>query len=129
VQNLVLSQWVTAAHDLSDGGLAVALAEMALAGGVGATIDALPPGPTHAVLFGEDQARYLVAVAPDKLDRVMARIGMETNGCALVIGVAGGDALILPGEAPILLSDLRTAHENPLPAYMAGNERAFHDKG
>ena len=129
VRNLVLGEWVTAAHDLSDGGLAVALAEMALAGGVGATIDALPPGPTHAVLFGEDQARYLVAVAPDKLDRVIARIILETNGCALAIGVAGGDALTLPGEAPILLSELREAHESPLPAYMAGNEHAFFDKG
>jgi phosphoribosylformylglycinamidine synthase len=129
VRNLVLGEWVTAAHDLSDGGLAVALAEMALAGGVGATIDALPPGPTHAVLFGEDQARYLVAVAPDKLDRVMARINLETNGCALAIGIAAGDALTLPGEAPILLSELREAHESPLPAYMAGNEHAFFDKG
>jgi phosphoribosylformylglycinamidine synthase len=129
VRNLVLGEWVTAAHDLSDGGLAVALAEMALAGGVGATIDALPPGPTHAVLFGEDQARYLVAVAPDKLDRVIAQINVETNGCALAIGIAGGDALTLPGEAPILLSELREAHESPLPAYMAGNEHAFFDKG
>jgi phosphoribosylformylglycinamidine synthase len=129
VRNLVLGEWVTAAHDLSDGGLAVALAEMALAGGVGATIDALPPGPTHAVLFGEDQARYLVAVAPDKLDRVIAQISVETNCCAIAIGVAGGDALTLPGEAPILLSELREAHESPLPAYMAGNEHAFFDKG
>ncbi len=129
VRNLVLGEWVAAAHDVSDGGLAVALAEMALAGGVGATIDALPPGPTHAVLFGEDQARYLVAVAPPKLDRVMALINEETNGCALAIGIAGGDALTLPGEAPILLSELREAHESPLPAYMAGNEHAFFDKG
>jgi phosphoribosylformylglycinamidine synthase len=129
VRNLVLGEWVTAAHDLSDGGLAVAVAEMALAGGVGATIDALPSGPTHAVLFGEDQSRYLVAVAPDKLDRVIARINLETNGCALAIGVAGDDALTFPGEAPILLSELREAHESPLPAYMAGNEHAFFDKG
>ena len=129
VRNLVLGEWVTAAHDLSDGGLAVALAEMALAGGVGATIDALPPGPTYAVLFGEDQARYLVAVAPDKLDHVIAQISVETDGCALTIGIAGGDALTLPGEAPILLSELREAHESPLPAYMAGNEHAFFDKG
>ena len=45
------------------------------------------------------------------------------------IGVAGGDALTLPGEAPILLTELREAHESPLPAYMAGNEHAFFDKG
>ena len=59
----------------------------------------------------------------------MALINEETNGCALAIGVAGGDALTLPGEAPILLTELREAHESPLPAYMAGNEHAFFDKG
>ena len=45
------------------------------------------------------------------------------------IGMTGGDALNFPGEAPILLSDLRKAHESPLPDYMAGNDRAFYDKG
>ena len=42
-------------HDISDGGLGVALAEMAMAGNMGASIDTLPDGPSHAVLFGEDQ--------------------------------------------------------------------------
>ena len=53
-----------ACHDVSDGGLLVAVAEMALAGDVGV---ALPPSPTamrrHAFWFGEDQARYVLAVA------------------------------------------------------------------
>ena len=62
VRELILSGRVSAAHDLSDGGLAVALAEMALSGDMGAEIAALPSGPGHATLFGEDQARYLVTI-------------------------------------------------------------------
>lgn len=117
-----------AAHDISDGGLAVALAEMALCGGVGARIDNLPDAPPHAALFGEDQARYLVTVSPEHLDHVMARASLVGAGSVLALGAVGGDALQLPGEAPILLSELRSAHESPLPAYMAGDESAFSDK-
>jgi phosphoribosylformylglycinamidine synthase len=128
VRALVLDRSVTAAHDLSDGGLAVALAEMALCGGLGARIDRLPDGAAHAVLFGEDQARYLLTVAPAELDRVRARAAL--NGASPIeIGVVQGEALILPGEAPILLSELRQAHEWPLPAFMAGDDRAFSDRG
>jgi len=128
VRELVMDGWVTAAHDVSDGGLAIALAEMALAGGVGALIHALPKVPSNAALFGEDQARYLVTVAPEKADAVMARSSIECDGKAFRLGVTGGDALILPGEAPILLSELQQAHERPLPAYMEGDDRAFFDR-
>ena len=128
VRALVLSSRINAAHDLSDGGLAVALAEMALAGDVGATIDRLPPGPSHAILFGEDQARYLIACAPSEA-RAIAQEAEAAGVSVLTLGTAGGDALNFPGEAPILLSLLREAHEDPLPAYMAGNEHAFFDKG
>ena len=51
---------MTAAHDLSEGGLGVALAEMALAGDLGATIEPTSDIPVHAFLFGEDQGRYLL---------------------------------------------------------------------
>lgn len=109
----------SAVHDLSDGGLAVALAEMAIANGVGATIDALPGGPRHAALFGEDQARYLVTCRPGETAALLAeaaKAGVPTQR----LGVTGGNALRLPGEEPILISNMRTAYEEPLPAYMAG---------
>ena len=124
VRELVLAGTARAAHDLSDGGLAVALAEMCLSGGLGARIVRLPKGLARAVLFGEDQARYLVSVAFAELDALVA--SAEARGVpATPIGITGGDALILPGEAPILLRSLHEAHETPLPAYMAGEERAF----
>jgi len=65
LRGLIASGRVSVAHDLSDGGLGVALVEMALAGNIGVKLKQLPQGPTHAALFGEDQARYLIAVAPE----------------------------------------------------------------
>ena len=124
VRELILSGRIAAAHDLSDGGLAVALAEMALTGGMGAEIRDTPAGPPHAVLFGEDQSRYLVAVPPGEAAAVV-REGAAAGVRVQAIGRVGGDALILPGETPILLTELRTAHETPLPAFMAGDDEAF----
>jgi phosphoribosylformylglycinamidine synthase len=126
VRAQILAGNVTAAHDLSDGGLAVGLAEMALAGGVGATLDALPEGPSHAALFGEDQARYLLAAPPDAAAAIHAA-AVAQGVPVRSIGVTGGESLKLPGEAPILLLELRRAHESPLPAYMAGDDGAFSD--
>ncbi|MGB5085876.1 MAG: phosphoribosylformylglycinamidine synthase subunit PurL [Methylocystis silviterrae] len=125
VRGLILSGRASAAHDLSDGGLAVALAEMALSGDMGAEIAELPSGPGHATLFGEDQARYLVTI-PQGEDAVeVVREGAAAGVPILAIGRAGGGALILPGEAPILLTELRKAHEAPLPAFMAGDDNAL----
>lgn len=125
VRGLILSGRVSAAHDLSDGGLAVALAEMALAGDRGAEIAALPSGSGHATLFGEDQARYLVTVRQGEDAAEVVRAGAGAGVPILAIGRVGGDALILPGEAPILLTELRKAHEAPLPAFMAGDDNAL----
>jgi phosphoribosylformylglycinamidine synthase II len=111
---------VSACHDLSDGGLALALAEMVLAGNRGATIDQLPGGPAHAALFGEDQARYLISIPAPAIYSL--RAAAEAAGVSVTeIGTTGGNALILPGEAPISLKDLRRAHEDWLPAYMGGH--------
>ncbi|GGH32273.1 phosphoribosylformylglycinamidine synthase subunit PurL [Alsobacter metallidurans] len=120
VRGLIRNWGIRTVHDLSDGGLAVALAEMAMAKRIGATIETLPAGPAHAVLFGEDQARYLLAVPADEADAVLAQA--KASGVpAMRLGVTGGDTLNLPGEAPISVEALRSAHENWLPNYMAGH--------
>lgn len=124
VRELVLAGRVTAVHDLSDGGLAVALAEMALENGVGATINQLPEGPAHAALFGEDQARYLIALDPNEAESVAAEARAKSVPM-LALGATGGAALALPGEQPMELSALMTAFETPLPAYMSGDDSAF----
>jgi phosphoribosylformylglycinamidine synthase len=122
VRGLIRDGSVHTVHDLSDGGLAVALAEMAMAGGVGATIDALPAGiPAHAALFGEDQGRYVLAASPPEADAILA-MARSAAIPALKIGVTAGDALTLPGEKPISIAALRIAHEGWLPDYMVGPE-------
>jgi phosphoribosylformylglycinamidine synthase len=120
VRALILDGTATAAHDLSDGGLLVGLAEMAMASGVGAELVAAPADiPAHAHWFGEDQARYLVTVPAAKADTVLAR-AREANVPVWTIGKTGGDALTLAGERPILVTILRERFESWLPAYMAG---------
>src|SRR5690606_33929600 len=64
-RGLVRSAKATAVHDCSDGGLAVALAEMAMASGIGAVIDE-PPGDPAGAFFGEDQGRYVLTAASDE---------------------------------------------------------------
>ena len=123
VRGLIAEGTVATCHDLSDGGLLVGLAEMALAGGIGAEI-ACPKAPERAPdqalqawLFGEDQARYLVAVAdPAPVLEAAAAAGIP----AQTIGKTRGAALTLSGGHTISLADLRADHEGWMPAYMDG---------
>jgi phosphoribosylformylglycinamidine synthase len=119
VRELIAEGLARAVHDLSDGGLAVALAESCMALGVGATLEAPQGVAPHAWLFGEDQGRYLVAVTPGEAGAVLARL-TEVGVPAARIGVTGGEALALPGEAAIPVAALRKAHEEWLPGYMGG---------
>ena len=118
VRDLISQKLVAACHDLSDGGLAVAAAEMALAGGIGATLDAAPPGMgITAWLYGEDQARYLVAVKDEKAVLSAAKAaGIPAHR----VGISMGRSLTLPGGDTISLEQLAKTHESPLPSYMAG---------
>ena len=117
VRALITDGLIAACHDLADGGLAVAVAEMALAGGMGAALEVAADGiPLHAWLFGEDQGRYLLSAADPAA--VLARAG-EAGVPARRIGVTGGSELTVGASHAISLSDLRDAHESWLPAYMA----------
>jgi phosphoribosylformylglycinamidine synthase len=119
IRALVRNQTVTAAHDLSEGGLALALAEMAIAGGLGAKIDLEPGIAAHGYLFGEDQGRYLLTAAPEEAKLVRAQAQAAGVACTL-IGRTGGDALTLAGEAAIVVEDLRRLFEAWLPGFMSG---------
>jgi phosphoribosylformylglycinamidine synthase subunit PurL len=119
VRGLIWGDEVSAVHDISDGGLAIALAEMAIAGGMGATIEAPEGVPAHAFWFGEDQARYVVAAAPERCEAILAAAREAGVPCAR-IGETGGPTLTLDGETAILLSDLLGSFEGWLPDYMAG---------
>jgi phosphoribosylformylglycinamidine synthase len=107
---------VTTCHDIADGGLLVAVAEMALAGALGCTITVPDDARSdHAWLFGEDQGRYLLAI--DDADALLQRA--ETAGVtAQAIGTIGGETLTVNTIGIISLAELRDAHEGWLPRYM-----------
>ncbi len=116
VRALIEHGLVSAVHDISDGGLLVALAEMALAGGIGARLaGAVPDDP--GFLFGEDQGLYLVTTGNS--DPMLRRLA-ASQVPHLFLGSVGGDSIRLEGHAPIALADLRRAHEGFFPALMRG---------
>jgi phosphoribosylformylglycinamidine synthase len=98
VRKLIADGKVTAVHDVSDGGLLVAIAEMALAGGIGVTLEGVP---TPAIAFGEDQACYIVTAPAGTLDE------------GWLIGTTGGSTVV-----NVSLADLRAAHEGFFPRLM-----------
>jgi phosphoribosylformylglycinamidine synthase II len=115
VRAMIAEGAVAACHDIGDGGLLVAIAEMAMAGGTGVALGDVTPD--NAFLFGEDQARYLIETPVP--DRVLA--AAKNRGIyAQRIGTIGGAALTLPGGNAISVHELKAANEAWLPAYMAG---------
>jgi phosphoribosylformylglycinamidine synthase II len=118
VRNLIRQGRVTACHDVSGGGLLVAVAEMAMAGGLGCDLDAPKDGvPDHAYWFGEDQGRYVIAAT---MGEALAILGeAQAAGIpAARLGVTGGDALTL-GPRKVSLVELSQAHESWFPSFMA----------
>ena len=115
VAGLIAGGHVGAVHDVSDGGVAVALAEMAMAGGIGAQIVA--PSPAYAWAFGEDQGRYVLEASQDEATRIVTEAAAAGVPVAR-IGVTGGASLIFAGEGPVPIDALRRAHESFLPSLM-----------
>jgi phosphoribosylformylglycinamidine synthase len=117
VRSLIREGAVSAVHDVSDGGLLIAVTEMALAGGVGVTLANYEgPLPIHAMLFGEDQGRYVISSA--KCDDIIARA--KAAGISVrVIGGTGGDTITINGQEAVPLQQLRDLHEGWLPHYMS----------
>ncbi|ODR97103.1 phosphoribosylformylglycinamidine synthase [Methyloceanibacter superfactus] len=119
VRALIKAGAVSSVHDVSDGGVLVAIAEMALAGDRGVALEPAAGGlPAHASWFGEDQARYVVAASPGKADAIH-KAAAVAEVPVRVLGTVGGDAIALHGETPLPLLALKTAHEDWLPRFMA----------
>jgi phosphoribosylformylglycinamidine synthase subunit PurL len=120
VRSLIDRGLVTAVHDVSDGGLLVAIAEMAMASGIGARLTAPAPAiAPHAFWFGEDQARYLVTARPsaaDAIEQDAAAAGAPIHR----LGSTGGETLTVSGERSILVGELKSRFEAWLPTYMSG---------
>ena len=123
IQSLIGEGLVTAVHDCSDGGAAVALAEMALAGNIGVIVPVVAQIPNPAaILFGEDQGRYIVTTRNAATVRERAT---AANIFSIPLGSTGGDVIGFDmigrgGVQSIPLADVRAAHEAFFPALMDG---------
>ncbi|WP_117191223.1 phosphoribosylformylglycinamidine synthase subunit PurL [Rhizobium terrae] len=119
VRSLIRNGQVTACHDISSGGLAIALAEMAMASAKGMKISLSEQrGAAHALLFGEDQARYVIAVPADLANFVQA--SAESAGVPFrPLGAVAGRELVVDDLINVAVEDLAKAHESWFPTFMA----------
>jgi len=120
VRRLIEDARVDTVHDVSDGGVLVAVAEMALAGDVGVEIGVAGTAETIPFFFGEDQGRYVLAASPDVIDRIESEL-REIGVVHAIIGRTTKEKVLhIEREGAVALSTLRTAHEGWFPRYMAG---------
>jgi len=117
-RKLIRNKRVNAVHDCSDGGLAIAACEMAFAGDIGMQLSRAIGCPTHAWLFGEDQARYLVAVEENSVNPVIST-AKSKGVSAQIVGKVGGDRIKADGGFDVSLKGLREKHEGFLPELMS----------
>jgi phosphoribosylformylglycinamidine synthase len=109
VRGLIERGLVTAVHDVSEGGVACAAAEMALSNGTGVQLDDTVSS-TPSAMFGERGASFLIAVSPE----IIRQYHVETEQ-SVRVGEFGGDSIL-----GVPLGTLRAAHEGWLPRYMKG---------
>ena len=115
VRGLIRAGLVSACHDISDGGLLVAIAEMCLAGKRGVNLN-ISDNPSE--LFGEDQGRYLISTTSDSINQVLDQ-SHAASVPARSIGEVGGDTLTLNSANAISISELNTIHKRWFPSYTA----------
>jgi len=120
VRKLIRNRRVNAVHDLSDGGLAVAACEMAFGSNVGVSLSGPNNGERHGWLFGEDQARYLLAVEKNSVNPVLSTAKAKGIS-AQVVGTINGDRIQADGAFDVPLETLRAANEAWLPNLMSGD--------
>lgn len=118
VRSAINNGQISSCHDISLGGLALALAEMCMAGGYGMEIDLTDVQmPMHGLLFGEDQARYVITVE-EKMAQFLANNAADAGVQFRVLGHVGGDKLVVKDVLELEVSSMKTAHENWFPDYM-----------
>ena len=117
VRKLIETGMITACHDLSDGGLAIALAEMVIKSHRGISAKLTGKMPAHAELFGEDQARYLISVNADKYAAVEEQA--KQAGVKLTnLGKVTGEDLVVEEHIKLSAKQLENAYESWFPDFM-----------
>ena len=118
VRRLIRDRRVTAVHDCSDGGMLIAATEMALAAEIGLSLTKpAEAGLSNGWYFGEDQARYLLAVDPNSVNPIL-NTASSMGVPAKKIGTFGGARLKADDKIDIELSTIRHTYESWLPDYM-----------
>ncbi|MES5097107.1 phosphoribosylformylglycinamidine synthase subunit PurL [Agrobacterium sp. BA1120] len=119
VRAIITDGLTSAVHDCSSGGLALAVAEMAIASDIGATVDAVEGHNPVLTFYGEDQGRYVLTVSQSNLETVKSRAA--SAGVSLVaIGKTGGSTVKLGKARAVEINELRSAHESWFPQFMDG---------
>ena len=113
VRALAADALVAGLHDVSEGGLAVALAEMAVRSGLGFTVDGGTVGRT-AELFSESPSRVVVCVSPERVPEVEARASAADVPVS-ALGTAGGDRLVVSGVLDVGLDEAIEAWRTAIP--------------
>ncbi len=123
VRELIAAGAVHAVHDVSEGGVLVAAAEMGLAANLGVQFDDDLGGPLASVCFSEDQAQYVLAVDASGLTTLGALARKHAQRFC-DFGKFGGTEITVASQGRVKsllpLSALRAAHEDWLPKYMSG---------
>jgi phosphoribosylformylglycinamidine synthase len=113
---LVTDDLLLGVHDVADGGVLTALAEMAVRSGVGFDVSDLT---SVEALFGEHPSRVIACVDPDRLGEVHRR-HVDAGISATLLGTAGGERLVVEGVLDFALDDAVSAWRDHLPAALAG---------
>jgi phosphoribosylformylglycinamidine synthase len=121
VRSLIERGLADTVHDVSDGGVAVAIAEMALAGDIGASVGQAGLPDAIPFWFGEDQARYVIASPFEKAEKIVAEARAAYIQVA-ELGRTGGEEIVIDETARMPVAKLRAAHEGWFPRFMAGEE-------
>ncbi|MCC5907126.1 MAG: phosphoribosylformylglycinamidine synthase subunit PurL [Balneolaceae bacterium] len=116
--SLIQSGNINAAHDISDGGLAVTLAEMAIFSGIGASISAKGlNGSIHEILYSEAQSGVVVSVSSEQkpdFEKKLASSGIPFQ----TLGVVGGSELIINTDVKLPVPKMEEAYETAIPKAM-----------
>jgi len=120
VRTAIRTGAITACHDVSDGGILVAVAEMALASGIGAMLDQPLIGTAAQSYFAEDQGLYVITARDVALIELLSKaeaLGIEVARLGRTI--AGRLIIELPeSDHAVSLADLKAAHEGFFPSLM-----------
>jgi phosphoribosylformylglycinamidine synthase II len=114
---------LASAHDVSDGGLAVALAESAMAGGIGFTVGRLAGLPPHVALFSESASRVVVTARPG-LEATLEELATVHHVPLTRLGLTGGPRLRFEHALEVELSDSVVVYEGAIPTLMSGQRLA-----